>query len=156
MDWPNVNGVETSYCSIRLLVGAGVPIKGVTAINYKDVGEIPDVMGASAVPLGWTRGNNRSEGDIELLQSEWDELLPKITAAGLTGYMETIWPVAVTYAEAIQPQKTKTDMLPFVRFHSGERSHAKGTDALTIKLQMKILPQIQWHGLYVAQRQLVL
>lgn len=156
MDWPNVNGVETSYCSIRLLVGAGVPIKGVTAVNYKDVGDIPLVMGASATPLGWTRGENHSEGDIELLAAEWDELLPRLTIGALVGYMESRFPVSITYAEASQPQKTKTDILPAVRFFGAERSHAKGTDALTVKLQMKILPQVQWHGLYVAQRELVL
>jgi hypothetical protein len=156
MDWPNVNGVEVSYCSIRLIIGGGVPIKGVTAINYKDVGDIPLVMGASATPLGWTRGENHSEGDIELLAAEWDELLPKLTIAGSFGYMEQAYPVSVTYAEASNPTKTRMDYLPRVRFFGAERSHAKGTDALTVKLQMKILPQIKWHDLHVAQRELVI
>ena len=150
-NYPDVNGVATSYCSIRLMIGPGIPIVGVKSINYKDVGEIPKVRGASAVDIGRTRGKVSSEGDIELLQEEWDLLLPKLTLAGVVGYMESPWPVSVVYAEAASPQKTRMDSLVAVRFHSAEKSNSESTDALTVKLQMSIM-QIAWSGPYVALR----
>jgi hypothetical protein len=149
--YPDVNGTATSYCSIRLLVGPGIPLVGVKSINYKDAGEISKVRGMSAVDIGRTRGKVSSEGDIEMLQEEWDELLPKITFAGVVGYMESTWPVSVAYAEPSAPQKTKVDALIGVRFHSAEKSNSEGTDALMVKVSMSIM-QIRWNGFYAALR----
>lgn len=144
-NYPDINGVATSYCSIRLMVGPGIPLVGVKSLNYKDVGEIPKVRGMSAVDIGRTRGKVSSEGDLEILQEEWDELILRLTLTGTVGYMETTWPVQVVYAEALSPQKTRVDNLIGVRFHSAEKSNSEGTDALTVKLQMSIM-QIRWSG----------
>jgi hypothetical protein len=148
--YPDINGVRTSYCSIELGIGVYFP-KGIKEINYEDAGEIPEIKGLSAVTIGRPRGTNASKGDIVLYQEEWDELLPILTGNGLFGYMESVWPVTIAYAEAVQPQKTKTDRLVSVRFHSAKKGNSEGGDALTVSLQMSIL-RIAWHGRYTALR----
>ncbi len=149
-NYPDVNGVRTAYCSIEVGI-AGFFLKGVKSLNYKDNGEIPKIFGTSPIPIGRTRGQNDSEGDIEFYQEEWDEMLPLLTLAGSIGYMEGIWPISVTYAEPSQMAKTKTDQLVGVRFMSAERSNAEGTDALTVKLSLSIM-RIVWHTKFVAMR----
>ena len=149
-NYPDVNGVRTSYCSIELGID-GLKLVGVTAINYKETGEIPKIKGTSPKPVGRTRGMVDFEGDLEMLQEEWDELLVKLTRNGTIGYMEEAWPVSVTYAEPSQPSKTKTDRLIGVRFHSAEKSNSEGADALSVKLQMSIM-DIVWNNKYVALR----
>jgi hypothetical protein len=149
--YPDVNGMRTSYCSIELGIAGFQFVKGVKGINYEDEGEIPEIPGAAAVTIGRTRGGNKCKGDIELYQEEWDDLLPVLTFNGVMGYMESAWPITVTYAEPVQFQKTKTDTLYGVRFHSAARSNSEGSDALTVKLQMSIM-RIMWHSRYVAMR----
>lgn len=148
--YPDVNGVRTSYASIELAV-LGLRLKGVKAINYKDGVEIGKVRGTSANNIGRTRGTNDPEGDIEIYQEEWDNLLPLLTTGGLIGYSELATPVTVIYAEVTSPQKTRMDILEGVRFHSADRANAEGSDALTVKLSMDIM-KIRWHGLFLALR----
>jgi hypothetical protein len=148
--YPDVNGARTSYCSIELGM-AGFFFKGAKSINYKDKGELPKIYGTSAVPIGRPRGQNDSEGDIELYQQEWDELLPVITQQGRVGYMELAWPITCAYAEPSQPLLTKTDVLVGVRFMSADRGNSEGNEPLTVKLELSIM-SIKWHGRYVALR----
>lgn len=150
--FPNINGFESSFCSIRFQIGPGLLITGIKTVNYKDVGEIPKVRGASAIDIGRTRGKVSSEGDIEILAREWDNLLPFLTQGSTVGYMETIVPaVQVSYDEPGSPENTTTDSLVAVRFHSPEKSYSESTDANYVKLQMSIMA-IVWNGAFVGLR----
>jgi hypothetical protein len=148
-----VNGVETSYCSIELMV-SGLRIKKVKSINYKDTGDIPKIRGTSATPVGRTRGTSDAEGDIEIYRSEMDLLLPLLTLAGAVGYMESSHVIGVTFAELMQLPKTRTDMLEGVRFFGLDAANTEGGDAATVKFGLSIM-NIQWHGLYQALRRSV-
>lgn len=147
----DVNGVETSYCSIELAVGGGTPIAKVKAINYKDTGSIPKLKGMNASPFGRTRGEADCEGDIELYRSAWQELLPKLTNNGAVGYMETTWPITVTYAELASPDRMTTDTLELVRFFGADAGNGESPDGLTIKVSLSIMG-ILWAGKYRALR----
>jgi|SRR4051812_46586039 len=147
---PDINGNRTSWASIVLGVAAK-PLIGIKSINYKDVGEIPKVKGTAGNPIGRTRGSNDCEGDVEILQQEWNELLPMLTAGGALGYSELSWPITVSYAEPSNLLLTVTDRLVGVRFFGAEKSNGEGTDALTVKVNLSLM-RIVWNNRYVALR----
>jgi hypothetical protein len=152
--YPDINGVRTSFASIELNIwGAAeaIRLRGIRSINYRDTGDIPKIRGASGTPIGRVRGESDTEGDIEIYQKEWDELLPILTRNGLFGYMETVNAIAVTYSDLLDNIGTKTDRLDGVRFYGADRSNSEGGDALTVKLSLSIM-EIAWHGRYTALR----
>ena len=135
-----INGKVYSWASLSIGI-LGERIIGVTAINYRDVGEIGEVRGAGPLVLGRTRGKVHGEGDMEMLREEWDALLPKLTGNGLYGYQEIASDIMVARQEGT---KVVTDRLPGARFHSAESSNSEGTDAAIIKVTLSLSGPIFW------------
>jgi hypothetical protein len=144
---PNINGNRTSYCDIQFGV-AGVRLKGVNSLDYGDNHDIPKVKGMSSKRIGRTQGDEDPDGEMEILQAEWNLLLPIITAGGKFGYAQLAWPITVTYATILSPLDTVTDYLHGVRFHSARASVAQGTDASAYKVKLSIM-ECRFAGLYV-------
>lgn len=140
VEYPNINGIEPSYCDIRMQIGPGVRLVGVKSLNYKDNGEIPKVRGLAANDIGRTIGKNSPEGDVEMLLSEWNKLLPILTVNGTIGYSQFIIPaISVSIAVPGSAALTTTDSLVSVRFFNAEKSFSEGTDALMVKASMSIM-----------------
>lgn len=150
VDYPSINGIEPSYCDIRLMVGPGLRLVGVKTLNYKDNGEIPKVRGMAANDIGRTTGKNSPEGDIEMLLKEWNKLLPFLTQGGTVGYSQTIVPaLQVTIDVPGDRTLTTTDSLVAVRFYGAEKSFSESTDALMVKASLSIM-RILHGGIYQA------
>lgn len=137
-----INGKAYSWASLSIGI-LGERIIGITAINYRDVGEIGEVRGAGPLIIGRTRGKAHGEGDLEMVREEWDALLPKLTNNGLYGYSEVASDIIVARKEG--PTKVVTDRLPGVRFHSAESSNAEGTDAAIIKVTLSLSGPVMWN-----------
>lgn len=145
--YPDVNRMRTSYCSIELGID-GVKIKGVNAINYRETHEVGKGRGTASKPQWRTRGEVDFEGDLEILQADWVQLmLPKLALGGLFGFAELGWPVTITYAEISAPTDFVTDRLVGVRFLAPDVSNSPGTDAIAIKVTMNIM-DIIWANRY--------
>ncbi len=139
-----VNGVETSYASIEMML-RGYRLRRVKSINYKDIGEIQKIRGTSATPIGRTRGTADCEGDIEIYRAELDMVMPILTLGGAFGYQELAHDMGVVWAEALQLAKTRTDTLLAVKWHSLDSSNSEGGDAATVKFGLSIM-EILWNG----------
>lgn len=152
VQYPDVNGVRTSYCSI--VAGFdGFPIVGLRSINYREPLEIGKIRGTSPKPIGRTRGNADIEGDMEMYAEEWkNQLLPKLAGLfGLSGFSEASIPIKVSYAERRNPSGIHSDHLIGVRIHSPDRTNTEGTDASIVKLTLDIM-DIVWANKYRSLR----
>ena len=131
MDYPQINGIAYGWAEVVLNV-AGMPIRGVKAINYSESVERGKVRGTSQRKLALTSGEHDAEGDIELYQADWYELL---SALG-DGYMMAVFAISVSYTNL---NDFHTDELVGVRIKKVGNAHAQGNEPLTIKLDLDIM-----------------
>ena len=131
MDYPQINGIAYGWAEVVLNV-AGMPIRGVKAINYSESVERGKVRGTSQRKLALTSGEHDAEGDIELYQADWYDLL---NALG-DGYMMAVFAISVSYDNR---QAVHTDELVGVRIKKVGNAHAQGNEPLTIKLDLDIM-----------------
>jgi hypothetical protein len=131
MDFPLINGRRYSFASCRLRIG-GREITGFKEISYTHSMERTKVRGVGAQPLGMTRGEYEAEGSVVLYREDWDELRDALG----DGFMESIFDIAVSYAD--EGQTTKTDELRGCSFASNEKNPSQGTDALEVSLDLDV------------------
>lgn len=138
--YPIVNGVEHSFCSLLIGLGA-VQITNVRAINYRDVTEMSEIHGTNPLPVGRTRGRVRFEGDMEIYNRDWvQKVLPFLCGPfGLRGYSDAIVPMTVAYDEPGDTSITHQDELLGVRFHSADRANSDGVEATIAKVSLSIM-----------------
>jgi hypothetical protein len=144
---PDINGNRTAYCDIQFGVAAA-RLKGVNSLDYGDNHDIPKVKGMASRAIGRTQGTEDPDGEMEILQAEWNLLLPILTVGGTFGYAQLAWPVTVSYATVLNPLDTITDYLDGVRFHSTRVSPTQSTDAVAYKVKLSIM-QIRFNSLFV-------
>lgn len=70
---PLINGVEYTHADIILQI-LGVPVVGLTAIDYKDMQEINNVYGTGQLPVSISFGQASFEGSVTLLMKEAQRL----------------------------------------------------------------------------------
>lgn len=151
LQYPQVNGFKTSFCSIEMRINGGLQLPGLKSINYKESLTQGKVYGNSPFKQGRTRGQIDGTGSIEVYQDQWYAFLDTVTLGGTRGFSEGSDAVVVTFAEPMSPIETKTDILPGVRFHSPDFSSSEGTEALTVKVEFDILGPIVWNGTSAAR-----
>ncbi len=71
---PLINGVNYSWSNITLVL-FGVPVVGVTKINYKRKQKKENNYGAGSQPVSRGYGNYEYEGSIELYVDEWKRIV---------------------------------------------------------------------------------
>ena len=79
---PRINGVEYGWSSVQMVV-AGVPVYGVTSINYGENQEMDNLYGLSTMPVAQGFGTFTMEGNITFHAGEIEAIM---TAARLKGY----------------------------------------------------------------------
>lgn len=70
---PLINGVEYSWADLTVLI-AGVPVIGITAINYDDTQDKENIRGAGQTPIARGYGNIEATASITLLRSEVESI----------------------------------------------------------------------------------
>lgn len=142
MQYPLINGVRRDFSSIELFI-ASVPFIGFKAIDYNDGLEPGVVMGASAMPIGVTRGQYKAEASITMYRSEFDLLVANLAAQGATslplpkGYMEVFFDISVSYADDADTKVSKDEIVG-CRIKKVNNSHSQGSDALEVKLDLHV------------------
>lgn len=149
--YPDVNGIRTSYASIELAFNGGYKLKGIKSINFRQPHTVPKIWGTSAKPIGRTRGQEDSDGDIEFYQQEFDFMLPILSRAGVFGFSETGNLITVSYAELLSPEVTVTRALVGTRLISPDSSNSEGPEASTVKCSLSIM-DIVWGEGFQAMR----
>jgi hypothetical protein len=133
---PIINGRRFDFTSVELFIN-GVPIIGraISSIAYSDSLEPGVVRGASALPIGLTRGEYSAECTIEMPKEEAKDFLGALAATSVgLGYMEARFEVQVAYSEA-PVGATRRDLLNGCRVKRVDESHSRGTDGLTVRLE---------------------
>jgi hypothetical protein len=88
-----INGVTPSWATIQVLI-EGVPVTGITAINYDDKQSIENIYGAGQHPVGRGYGNITCTADITLLRDEIESL----RKSSATGRLQDIAPFDIVVA----------------------------------------------------------
>jgi hypothetical protein len=70
---PLINGINYSWANITFIL-FGVPVVGITKIEYKKKQKKENNYGAGAVPVSRGYGNEEYEGSIELYVDEWQRI----------------------------------------------------------------------------------
>lgn len=74
MATPLINGINYSWANISLTL-FGVPVVGITKIEYKRKQKKENNYGAGAQPVSRGYGNFEYEGSIELYLDEWNRII---------------------------------------------------------------------------------
>jgi len=88
--YPLINGVEPSWANLVVNID-GVPVMGITGIDYDDAQVIDGIKGAGQVDIARGYGNIDTKASITLLRSE----VEAIRAASTTGRLQDIAPFEI-------------------------------------------------------------
>jgi hypothetical protein len=71
---PLINGINYSWANVSLVL-FGVPVVGITKIDYKAKQDKKNNYGAGPYPVSRGYGNYEYEGSIELYLDEWKKII---------------------------------------------------------------------------------
>jgi len=136
---PLINGHEYSWADIVVNM-AGVPVTGITGIEYNDEQEVADVYGAGRYPVARSKGRITCTGKITLLSSEVVALAKKSP----TGRIQDLapFPIIVSYIPD-DGGAVVTDKLRNCQFKSNKRSWSEGDTSKPVDIDLAI-SHIEW------------
>lgn len=131
-----INGQEYSWEDIDIVLeGESTPLEGVVDINYDKSKDHINIHGRGADPVAMGRGKNDYNGNIVLLQSEFERwsnsLGPGKDVTDLTGF-------GITCSYAPEGGKSTTDQLTFCRVKSFAKGMKTGDGNQTIDCKLII------------------
>lgn len=133
MATPLINGINYSWANVSLVL-FGVPVVGITKIEYKKKQKKENNYGFGSQPVSRGYGNYEYEGSIELYQDEWK----RIIAASPNRDPMLIPPfeIQVTYAgRGLQAEK---DVLKAVEFTEDNMTANQGDTKLMVTIPLVI------------------
>jgi len=136
MATPLINGVAYSWSSISFVL-FGIPVSGITSIEYNRKQAKTNNYGAGAEPVSRGYGRKEYDGSIEIYLDEWKKV---IAAAPNRNPLQIGWfPISVVYGNSIA-DATK-DTLNACEFLEDPFTAKEGDTKLTVKIPL-IIAQI--------------
>jgi len=130
---PLVNGVAYSWSSIQFVL-FGVPVVGITNIEYKRKQAKTNNYGVGTKPVSRGYGKEEYEGSIEIYLDEWKKI---IAAAPNNDPLNIGWfDIPVLYGNSIAD--ATMDRLQAVEFMEDPFNAKQGDTSLTVKLPLII------------------
>ena len=133
-----VNGKSYEWSNIVMNV-LGVPIVGVTNIEYKDAQEMENIYGAGAHPVSRGHGKNVPEAKITLLMEEVEAL--QVVAPN--GRLQNIPEFDITVSFVDAQLNVVTHAIRNVRFMENGRTSSTGDTSIPVEMPLKCL-HIDW------------
>lgn len=135
---PLVNGVLYAWADIVVLIG-GVPITGITGIEYGDTQDVVNLYGAGRLPVGRSKGRITPSGKLILYQEEVEAL----QAQSPTGRLQDLpaFDIIVQYLPA--SGLIHTDKIRNCNFSENTRKWAEGDTGKPVELPL-IPSHIEW------------
>jgi hypothetical protein len=130
---PLINGRAYSWANITLIL-FGVPVVGITAINYKRKQKKENNYGFGTEPVSRGYGNKEYEGSIELYADEWR----RIIAAAADRDPLNIPPFDVTVMFSGSGVKTEKDVLRYAEFLEDPFDGKQGDTSLKVTIPLII------------------
>jgi hypothetical protein len=136
---PLVNGFAHDWADISLIIG-GVPVTGVTGIEYDDDQEVQNNYGAGRYPVSRSKGRISCTAKLTLTIEE----ARAIQKNSLTGRLQDIDPfnIVVSYLPA-DATKIHHDHIRNCQFKKNSRKWSEGDMGKTVELEL-IVSHIIW------------
>lgn len=135
---PMINGTLYSWADVVVVIG-GVPVTGITAIEYDDKQDIANVYGAGRFPIGRAKGRITTSAKINLLQEE----VEAIQRNAPNGRLQDIAPFEIIVSYLPDNGIIVTDKIRNVSFTENARKWKEGQTASEVELPL--LPShIEW------------
>lgn len=136
---PLINGIEYSWGDIVLTI-AGVPIMGITAIEYSDEQEVINNYGAGRYPVSRSKGRITCTGKITLYNSEVKALLKKTANGRLQDV--AAFDIIVSYIPD-EGGVVVVDKIKNCSFIKNQNSWSEGDTSSTVELEL-VVSHIIW------------
>lgn len=135
---PYVNGKLYDWADIVVAI-AGVPVTGITGIEYKDDQDIVTKYGAGRYPVGYAKGRITSTAKITLYQEEV-EAIQKQT---LNGRIQDIAPFDIIVTYLPDTGIVHVDKLRNCQFKNNGRGWKEGDTGQEVEIDL-VLSHIDW------------
>ena len=136
---PFVNGKLYDWADIVLVI-AGVPVTGITGIEYKDDQDIVTKYGAGRYPVGFAKGCITSTGKITLYQEEVEAMQRQ----SLTGRLQDIAPFDIIVSYLPDTGIVSIDKLRNCMFKNNGRGWKEGDTGQEVEIDL-VMSHIQWN-----------
>jgi hypothetical protein len=136
---PLVNRYTYDWADISLIIG-GVPVTGITGIEYDDDQEVQNNYGAGRYPISRSKGRISCTAKLTLTIEE----TRAIQKNSLTGRLQDIEPfnIVVCYLPA-DATKIHRDIIHNCQFKKNSRTWAENDMGKTVELEL-IVSHIDW------------
>lgn len=137
---PLINGVSHSWGDITMLIG-GVPVIGVTAIEYGDKQEVKNHYGAGRMPVSRSKGRIEPTAKITLAMEE----VLNLQRQSLTGRIQDIAPFPIIVSYLPEDGDVVVDRVMGCQFSENTRKWKEND--LRQEVELEIVPAlIMWQS----------
>jgi hypothetical protein len=134
---PLINGREYTWADVSFNIG-GVPVVGVTKINYDEEQVKEDNWGAGINPVSRGYGNRKASSSVTMYASEAEALADRAPNGNLLDYGTFDVTVQFMVGAVI-----KTHVLKNCEFTKNERNMSQGDTKIEVDLPL-IVSHIKW------------
>lgn len=135
---PLVNGMLCAWADIVVLIG-GVPVTGITGVEYDDQQEIVNKYGAGRHPVGRSKGRITPSGKLILYQEE----VQTLSAQSTTGRLQDLPPFDVIVQYLPDSGLLVTDKIRNCHISGNARKWKEGDTGQEVELQL-VPSHIEW------------
>lgn len=136
---PMVNGMLYSWADIVLAI-SGVPVTGITAVEYGDKQEVVNKYGAGRHPVGRAKGRITPSAKIKLYQEE----VEAIQRQAPNGRIQDIAPFDITVVYIPDSGIVTTDKIRNCQFAENTRKWKEGDTGQEVELEL-VPSHIEWN-----------
>ncbi len=135
---PLINGVAYSWGDIVMTIG-GVPVSGITAIEYEDKQEVVNHYGAGRLPVSRSKGKITATAKLTLMMEE----VVSLQAQTSTGRLQDIAPFPIVVSYLPEDGQVVTDKIIGCQFTSNARKWKEGDALQAVELEL-VPAYIEW------------
>lgn len=136
---PMVNGMLYSWADIVLAI-SGVPVTGITAVEYGDKQDVVNKYGAGRHPVGRAKGRITPSAKIKLYQEE----VEAIQRQAPNGRIQDIAPFDITVVYLPDSGIVTTDKIRNCQFAENTRKWKEGDTGQEVELEL-VPSHIEWN-----------
>lgn len=135
---PMVNGMLVAWADIVVLVG-GVPVAGITGVEYGDEQEIVNKWGAGRHPVGRAKGRITPSAKITLYHEE----VVALQSQSVNGRLQDLPPIEIQVSYLPENGVVVTDKIRNSHISSNTRKWKEGDTGQEVELPL-VPSHIEW------------
>lgn len=136
---PYINGKQYDWADIVCLI-AGVPVTGITSIEYKDDQEMVANYGAGRYPVGYGKGRITCTGKIKLYQEEVEAIQRRCP----NGRLQDLKPFDIIVNYLPDTGIVSIDKLRNCLFKGNGRTWNEGDTKQEVEIEL-LMSHIEWN-----------